>query len=248
MGGSREVRGTRVQAAPPNRRRFSRSRSGVHPCLASGCRGPSRFPSGGHAGCRDRYFVAYQSVLVGSMVASRGTDVGRKASNSFPGQAAKDSSQLAEFYVRYWPAAVKLGYLLTGDKDMAEDLAQEAFVRVAGRFGHLRHVVAFDAYLRRTLVNLHVSGIRRLRLERAYMAKERAGLRAGAPNETDVPEELWQALQELPKRQRAAIVLRYYEDLSEQAVADTLRCSVAAVKSLVARGMATLRLSMEEPQ
>lgn len=194
-----------------------------------------------------RYFEAYKNVLVGSMVASRGTGVPRKAS-SLPGQAARDSSPLAELYVRYWPAAVKLGYLLTGDKDMAEDLAQEAFIRVAGRFGHLRHVGAFDAYLRRTLVNLHVSGIRRLRLERAYMAKERAGLRAGPPNEPDVPEELWRALQELPRRQRTAIVLRYYEDLSEQAAADELRCSVAAVKSLVARGMATLRLSMGELQ
>jgi RNA polymerase sigma-70 factor (sigma-E family) len=150
--------------------------------------------------------------------------------------------RLDELYVRHAPAAGRLAYLLTGSNTEAEDLVQEAFVRVVGRFAHLRVPDAFEAYLRRTIVNLHTSRLRRARVERAYL--EREGRR---PPEADrIPdvgarEGLWRRLLELPPRQRAAVVLRYYEDLSEAETAQILRCSVAAVKSLVARAMETLR-------
>ena len=91
-------------------------------------------------------------------------------------------------------------------------------------------------------MNLHTSGLRRRRLERAYV--EREGGRRVEPvalPDVGVREALWQALQTLPPRQRAAVVLRYYEDLSEAATADEMRCSVAAVKSMTARAMQTLR-------
>ena len=150
--------------------------------------------------------------------------------------------QLAELYVRHAPAAGRLAYLLTADQQQAEDLVQEAFVRIVGRFGHLRVPDAFDAYLRRTIVNLHASRLRRLRVERAYLERERGrSVASGGMPDLGAREELWSALQRLPARQRAAVVLRYYEDLSEQDAADALRCSVAAVKSLVARAMQTLR-------
>ncbi|MEW6059888.1 MAG: SigE family RNA polymerase sigma factor [Actinomycetota bacterium] len=150
--------------------------------------------------------------------------------------------RLAELYVRHVPAAGRLAYLLTADQQQAEDLVQEAFVRIVGRFGHLRVPDAFDAYLRRTIVNLHASKLRRLRVERAYLERERGRwVASGAMPDLGAREELWSALQRLPARQRAAVVLRYYEDLSEQDAAEALRCSVAAVKSLVARAMQTLR-------
>ncbi|MBI2238035.1 MAG: SigE family RNA polymerase sigma factor, partial [Actinobacteria bacterium] len=138
--------------------------------------------------------------------------------------------------------AGRLAYVLTGDRVEAEDLVQEAFVRVVGRFRHLRVPDAFDAYLRRTMVNLHASRLRRRRVERTYLEGQR-NRPAPADHMPDigVREELWQALQRLPARQRAAIALRYYEDLSEQGTAEALRCSVAAVKSLVARATQTLR-------
>src|SRR5215218_8241881 len=79
------------------------------------------------------------------------------------------SGGLGELYARHAGAAVGLAYLLTGDRHHAEDLAQEAFVRLAGRFRHLRDVGAFEAYLRRTVVNLFTSQLRRRRLERAYL-------------------------------------------------------------------------------
>jgi len=155
----------------------------------------------------------------------------------------KTEGRLAELYVRHAPAAGRFAYLLTADHQQAQDLVQEAFVRIVGRFGHLRVPDAFDAYLRRTIVNLHTSRLRRLRVERAYLERERGRVApaVGAMPDVGAREELWRALRRLPARQRAAVVLRYYEDLSEQATADVLRCSTAAVKSLVARAMATLR-------
>jgi RNA polymerase sigma factor (sigma-70 family) len=84
---------------------------------------------------------------------------------------AKAVSGLAELYERHAPAAGRLAYLLTGDRTLAEDLVQEAFVRVVGRFRHLRVPDAFEAYLRRTIVNLHTSQLRRKRIERAYLER-----------------------------------------------------------------------------
>ena len=152
------------------------------------------------------------------------------------------SSQIADLYARHVPAAGRFAYLLTGDRGQAEDLVQEAFVRVIGRFGHLRVPDAFEAYLRRTIVNLHTSSLRRRRLERAYLERAASGTeRSAPPPDVGAREDLWRALDGLTPRQRAAIVLRFYEDLSERDTAALLRCSPAAVKSLVARAMETLR-------
>jgi RNA polymerase sigma-70 factor (sigma-E family) len=153
------------------------------------------------------------------------------------------TGELADLYVRHVPAASRLAYLLTGDRSQAEDLVHDAFVRCVGRFGHLRAHEAFDAYLRRTIVNLHTSRLRRVRVERAFLAKEGVrGTRAtsGLPD-VAAREDMWHRLQTLPGRQRAVLVLRYYEDLSERETAEALKCSVAAVKSLTARATTALR-------
>jgi RNA polymerase sigma-70 factor (sigma-E family) len=156
------------------------------------------------------------------------------------------AERLDELYVRHHPSAVALAFLLTGDRHQAEDLAQEAFVRLAGRFGHLRHSEAFAAYLRRTIVNLHTSSLRRRRLERAHAAREMV-----RPSNHEVlpdlagREDVWRALTALPARQRAAVILRYYEDLSERDAAEAMGCSLAALKSMVARAMHTLRERVE---
>jgi RNA polymerase sigma-70 factor (sigma-E family) len=161
---------------------------------------------------------------------------------------AEPRSELADLYVRHVPAANRLAFLLTGDRAQAEDLVHDAFVRCVGRFGHLRAHEAFDAYLRRTIVNLHTSGLRRLRVERAFLSK--AKVEAGRSAVAVMPdvaarEDLWRRLLSLSPRQRAVLVLRYYEDLSERETADAMRCSVAAVKSLTARATAALREGIE---
>ena len=157
------------------------------------------------------------------------------------------ASRLEELYVRHAPAALRLAYFLTGDPEAARDLVQDAFVRMAGRFRHLRQPDAFDTYLRRTIVNLHTSGLRRLKAERSSLARE-AALTVPAATEDDHGErdEMWHAILGLPPRQRAAIVLRYYEDLSEWQSAEVLGCSVGALNQLVVRAMANLRARIGE--
>ena len=119
---------------------------------------------------------------------------------------------------------------------------QEAFIRVAGRFRHLRVPDAFDAYLRRTVVNLYTSHLRRTKLERAYVGTHgvERHIAPGAQRPGSARRALASAAT-LPERQRAAIVLRFYEDLSEQQSAAILDCSPGALNQLVVRGMTTLR-------
>jgi RNA polymerase sigma-70 factor (sigma-E family) len=152
---------------------------------------------------------------------------------------------LEDLYLRHAPEMMRLAFLLTRDRATAEDIAQDAFVRVAGRFHHLRSPGAFDVYLRRTVVNLCMSHHRRQRTARecAHRAVASAGRTepsAGLPD-IETRDEVRTALAQLPIRQRAAVVLRFYADLSEQQVADALGCSVAAARSLVFRAMGTLR-------
>jgi len=163
-------------------------------------------------------------------------------SSERPRPAPEPAGRLEELYARHVPTTIGFAYLLTGDHAEAEDLVQEAFIRVVGRLRHLRVPDAFDAYLKRTVVNLHTSRLRHLRVERAYA--EREGPRSSppvAPHAIEERDAVWRALDRLPPRQRTAIVLRYYEDRSERETADLLHCSVAAVKSLTARAIETLR-------
>lgn len=158
--------------------------------------------------------------------------------------AAVHQSRIGELYLRHADAAVRLAYLLTGDREMAEDLVQDAFVRLAGRLVHLRDSEAFDAYLRTTVVNLSRSYWRRRRVERSYLERARgAGGSEGPSRERSVEDqdELWNAMRRLTQRQRAAIVLRFYEDLPEVEVAEILQCAPGTVKSLVSRGLEKLR-------
>lgn len=158
--------------------------------------------------------------------------------------------RLEELYVRHAPDAVRLAFILTADRELARDIAQDSFVRVAGRFQHLRVPDAFEFYLRRTVVNLAMSALRRRKVERAYLQREsnRTGMDAVQGPDVGVRDELRQSLERLPARQRAALVLRYYGDLSEQQVADAMNCSVSAARSLIARGMETLRGSVRNEE
>jgi RNA polymerase sigma-70 factor (sigma-E family) len=152
-------------------------------------------------------------------------------------------------YEDHAPAALRLAYLLTGERELAEDLMQEAFAKVLGRYGDLRRPDAFDAYLRRTVINLTHTTFRRRRLERAYVVRERQEV--AVVSTFDDPdfaaqEELWQRLQRLAPRQRSALVLRFYLDISERESAELLGCSVGSVKSLVSRGLDALRHQLDE--
>lgn len=151
------------------------------------------------------------------------------------------AGRFEDLYAAHGRDAVRLAYLLTGDRSEAEDVAQEAFVRLLGKFADLRKPEVFRAYLMRTVTNLVRSRFRHLAVERKH-----AGTFVSRGDPVQMPDlgtrdELVAALARLPYRQRAALVLRYCEDLSEQQTADVLGTSVKAVKGLVVRGLAHLR-------
>jgi RNA polymerase sigma-70 factor (sigma-E family) len=157
-------------------------------------------------------------------------------------ESPTSSSKLEQLYASTGAASVRLAYLLTGDRALAEDIAQDAFVRVVGRLGHLRDPGAFDAYLRRAVINLAKNHHRRQAIERRFLS--RSTTLGDVPNhEPQLVDRraIVAALARLSERQRAAIVLRYYEDLSEDAIATILRCRPATVRSLIARGVQSLR-------
>jgi RNA polymerase sigma-70 factor (sigma-E family) len=178
------------------------------------------------------------------MAESGGDDVASRAregeARAGIGQGHRRDS-LADLYVRNLPAAIGLAYLITGDRTVAEDLAQDAFVRLAGRFRHLRSPEAFPAYLRRTVVNLCLSHLRHARVERTYLRTQSSRPPAAAGLDLETRDEVWQAVRRLTARQRAAVVLRLYEDLSEREAAEALGVSVPAVRSQLARAMEALR-------
>lgn len=153
---------------------------------------------------------------------------------------------LAELYERSVGRMVALARLLTGDAHAAEDIAHDAFIRSASRLGAMRDPGRFDAYLLRAVVNLCRSRARRHVVERAWLRRERepAPVAGPAPEERDA---VWTAVLALPRRQREAVVLRFYEDLTEERVGQVLGCSAKAVNGLIDRAKAGLREALDEP-
>lgn len=156
---------------------------------------------------------------------------------------AQDEQDFHDFVVGQWHALLRTAYLLTGDREDAEDLVQSALVRVHRNWHRIERRDAPAVYARRILVNLNASfWRRRLRLhERATAQLPELG-RADATEALALRDELQRACLRLPPRQRAVLVLRYFEDLSEAETAATLRISVGAVKSQTSRGLDRLRL------
>lgn len=156
----------------------------------------------------------------------------------------RGADRIANLYSHHAPGAGRLAFLLTGDRDLAEDLAQEAFVRTIGRIGSIRSPESFAAYLRRAVVNLTGKHWRRAATERRFLARHTGTTGVEQPPDIAAKDELWRALLKLPHEQRAALVLRFFEDLSEREAAAALRCPTGTLKSRVARGLQALRIEM----
>ncbi|HEY8456683.1 MAG TPA: SigE family RNA polymerase sigma factor [Actinopolymorphaceae bacterium] len=147
-------------------------------------------------------------------------------------------------------ALVRTAYLLTGDQHSAEDLVQTALARTYASWHKIKDKGAVDAYVRRAIVNEHKGWWRR-----AWRRLERSSAEVPEPTGQSVPdhaatsadrEHLWELVLTLPPRQRAAVVLRYFEDLSEAETAKALGCSVGTVKSQTSRALASLRRQLDD--
>jgi RNA polymerase sigma-70 factor (sigma-E family) len=148
-------------------------------------------------------------------------------------------------FAAYQPRAVRLAGLLTGDADRAEDVAAEAFARVFVKW-QAGQVTDFWPYLRMAIVNEVRGRWRRRSAERPQPTND--GRAEGPPVADRATDRVAMAaaLQRLSPRQRVAIVLRYYEDLTEPATAAAMGCTVGTVKTTVARALQRLRPLLDE--
>jgi len=174
----------------------------------------------------------------------------------FLSTASRDDRRRAEFeqfVAGSTNSLLRTAYLLVGDLAESEDLVQECFVAVAKRWPRVRSMEHPRAYARRVLLNLALDGSarrsrRRLELERSDTIDERFDERSsGELTAVDSRSELVAALARLPPRQRAVLVLRYFEDLSESETAAALQCSIGTVKSTASRALARLQSAMTTP-
>jgi RNA polymerase sigma-70 factor (sigma-E family) len=164
------------------------------------------------------------------------------------GEIVVDTAARAEFrdYVTARsPALLRTAYLMTGNRSDAEDLLQTALAKTYLSWSRIRDRESIDAYVRRVMVNTRTSWWRRDRHVTTVNADahlERMPAPTRDPvSDADLHDSLWSALGRLPRRQRAAIVLRYYEELSEAETAAALGVTTGTVKSTVARGLVKLR-------
>ncbi|MFI8325203.1 SigE family RNA polymerase sigma factor [Streptomyces sp. NPDC085529] len=152
-------------------------------------------------------------------------------------------ADFAAFAVAAWPRLVRTARLLTGDFHEAEDLVQTTLAKVYGRW-HKVPRDEIDLYVRRALVNNNLSRLRRRRVAHLLVPvlPEPARHRdAGHAEHVEERAVLFEALADLSVRQRTVMVLRYWDDLTEQEIADVLQCSLGTVKTHARRGLAALR-------
>lgn len=159
---------------------------------------------------------------------------------------------LASYVAARRPALLRWARAVAGDPHSAEDLLQDSLVRVLPRWDGLREGAAADAYVRRTITHQYVSWQRQpwRRDEIASAAVADAAPDtdpADPPGATVDPGRLWDLVVALPPRQRAAVALRYYEQLSVAETAAVLGCSTGTVKSNTSRGLAALRRLTTRP-
>lgn len=169
-------------------------------------------------------------------------------------QARTSRQEFERFVADRTAPLLRTACLITGNLTEAEDLVQEALLRVARHWPKVRNMEHPAAYARQVLVNVALDGAaQRGRRKGELAAADGAGVyglvdtRAQRDlHKVDTRQELLGALAALPARQRAVIVLRYWEDLPEAEVAEVLGCSIGTVKSTASRGLARLRTNIRD--
>ncbi|MEV4944167.1 SigE family RNA polymerase sigma factor [Streptomyces sp. NPDC053755] len=160
-----------------------------------------------------------------------------------PHESDAEDDGFAAFAVAAWPRLVRTAQLLTGDFHEAEDLVQTTLAKVYSRWRRVPRA-EIDFYVRRALINNNLSRLRRRRVAHLLtpVLPDSAGnAHAGHAEAVEQRTAILAALADLPGRQRAVMVLRYWEDLSEQEIANVLHCSIGTVKTHARRGLAALR-------
>jgi RNA polymerase sigma-70 factor (sigma-E family) len=161
-------------------------------------------------------------------------------------QTASWEEEFREYVVARGAALLRTAHQLTGHPLDAEDLLQNALTKTYLAWDRIQDRAALDGYVRRAMVNINISQWRRRRLEE-YPSEDLPEVAPEAEASGELHDLLEQALRRLPDRMRAAIVLRYYEDMTESEIARTLGISLGTVKSTMSRAMAKLRVELGIP-
>ena len=163
------------------------------------------------------------------------------------GQGPRDQGNpdFREYVTERRRSLLRTAYLLTGNRADAEDLVQAALAKTYLAWDRIEDRRALDGYVRRAMVNTHISWWRRRRLEEYPTDEIPDQVVADHSGTSDLQDTLRRAVDRLPQRMRAAVMLRYFEDMTEAEVADVLGVSLGTVKSTVSRAVAKLRIDAE---
>lgn len=152
---------------------------------------------------------------------------------------SSEEGDFTEFVQASWPGLYRTAFMLLGDRGLAEDLAQTALTKTYTSWTRIENRSAARAYAHRTLLNTAASWFRKKGWRKEYPSPELP--ETSDANDVGSRSEIMEALAELPPRQRAVIVLRFYEDMSVAATADVLGCSGGTVKSQTSEALSKLR-------
>ena len=153
------------------------------------------------------------------------------------------TAEVFDAFVRARHAALlRYGTVLTGDPHSAADLVQDALERTGLAWSRVQQQGDPEGYVRRVMANRNISAWRKLRRESLVDLVPEHAPYVDHPAHDDT---MWQLLATLPRRQRAVLVLRYYEDMSEEQIAATLGCAPGTVKSQASKALAKLRAAFD---
>jgi RNA polymerase sigma-70 factor (sigma-E family) len=152
-----------------------------------------------------------------------------------------DAESFEEFVGARAQALLRYGYVLTGNPHDAADLVQEALIRLRAAWSRVTNKKDPERYVRTTMARLHISIWRGRRRERLVGAVPDTAYTDPGMSQVDGDAGLWDALRTLPRRQRAVLVLRYYESLSDPEIAQVLGISRGTVRSQTSRALDKLR-------
>lgn len=207
--------------------------------VVAGARGNGAIPRSRHAGTQgqgDSARRAAAGAQVKQAVAPHGP----------PGETAAAGDPAFHEYVTSRSASLlRMAYLLTRNRADAEDLVQAALAKTFQAWDRIEDRGAVDGYVRRAMVNTHISWWRRRRVEEYPTDEIPDQPVIDHAGDSEVQDALRRAIERLPQRMRAAVVLRYYEDMSEAEIANVLGVSLGTVKSTVSRAVAKLRIDAD---
>jgi RNA polymerase sigma-70 factor (sigma-E family) len=167
------------------------------------------------------------------------------AGNHDEPRACDHDAAFRDYVLTRGSALLRMATMLTGNRADAEDLVQAALAKTYLAWGKINDHAALDAYVRRAMVNTHISWWRRRRLEEFPTDELPDQAVADHARESDMAEVVRRALDRLPQRMRTAVMLRYFEDMTEPEIAAALGISLGTVKSTVSRAVAKLRIDAE---